>query len=98
MSKSTKLSPLAKRDLAIILEYLNLNWNIKVTNNFIDILDKNLKQISLQPDLFSYFRKDLNIMKCIVTRHNTLYFRENRSEIQILRIYDVRQNPDKLKF
>ena len=98
MNKHIKLSPLAKRDLAIILEYLDLNWNAKVINNFIDVFQECLKRISYGPNLFSYFRKDLNIRKCIVTKHNTLYFRENTNEIQILRVYDVRQNPNKLKF
>ena len=98
MNKQIKLSPLAKRDFAVILEYLDLNWNAKVTNNFIDMFQECLKRISYDANLFSYFRKDLNIRKCIVTKHNTLYFRESINEIQVLRIYDVRQNPDKLKF
>ena len=36
--------------------------------------------------------------KGVLTKHNTLFHRENQTQIEILRIYDTRQNPQKLKF
>ena len=98
MSKEIIWSSAAENDLIKILEYINLNWNTKVTHSFLDILDKNISQVSFTPDLFPVFNKSLNIRKCVITKHNTLYYENHYSEIVILRIYDVRQNPDKLKF
>lgn len=98
MSKEIIWSSAAENDLLKILEYLDLNWNTNVTNSFLDILDKNISQVSFTPDLFPVFNKLLKIRKCIITKHNTLYYENHDSEIVILRIYDVRQNPDKLKF
>ena len=36
----------------------------------------------------------MNIRKCVVSKHNTLYYRNRRNCIELLRIYDNRQNPD----
>jgi len=40
----------------------------------------------------------MDVRKCVATKHNTVYFREEPNIIVILRIYDTRQNPDKLSF
>ncbi|KOS08111.1 hypothetical protein AM493_20220 [Flavobacterium akiainvivens] len=98
MSKNIIWSSQAEKDLITILEYLDLHWYKEVTITFLDILDQKVIKIAGQPELFPYFDKNHNIRKCVVTKHNTLYFREETSEIQVLRIYDVRQHPDKLHF
>jgi len=38
------------------------------------------------------------IQKCVATKHNTLYYRETNHRIEILRLYDTRQNPETLRF
>ncbi|MEL1243189.1 type II toxin-antitoxin system RelE/ParE family toxin [Flavobacterium sp. DGU11] len=98
MNKRIRLSPSAKKDFGNILEYLSENWDARTVNNFIDIFQSNLKRIAFDPKQFMYFRKDLDIRKCIVTKHNTLYFKETEIAILVIRIYDVRQKPSKLKF
>ena len=98
MNKKVRLSPLAKNDLLDILEYLVNKWRAKTANNFLNIFEEDLKRIAAQPKQFPHFRKDLNISKCVVTKHNTLYFRESIFQIEVVRIYDVRQHPNKLKF
>lgn len=66
------------------------------------ILFKNLKRVShLFPQIQIHFYiiiKKLDVRKCVTTKHNTIYFREEPNIIVILRIYDTRQNPDKLSF
>ena len=39
----------------------------------------------------------LKVRKCVITKQNSLYYRENSERIEILRIYDNRQNPRKLR-
>ena len=50
------------------------------------------------PKIFPIINQELNIRKCVVTMHNTLYYRESDSSIQIIRLFDSRQDPKKLVF
>ena len=49
MSKQVVWSPLSESDFAKILKYLNENWDEKVTNQFIDLIENILEQISINP-------------------------------------------------
>ena len=89
-------SPSAERDFANILEYLNENWDEIVANQFIDMTEEILEQISINPRQFPVISKKEKIRKCVLTKHNSFFFRDTKSQIEILRIYDTRQDPDKL--
>lgn len=89
-------SPLAEKDFADILEYLDREWGWKIANQFIDILDQGLEQISINPKQFPVIFRKKKIRKCVLTKHNTLYYRFGKDRIDILRIYDTRQDPEKL--
>jgi len=91
-------SLLAERDFANILEYLNKNWDEKVTNNFIDLTEEVIRQISVNPRQFPVIYKKEKIRKCVLTKHNTLFYRDSKSRVDILRIYDTRQDPKTLTF
>jgi len=98
MRREIVWSPLAENDFANILAYLNENWDEKVTNQFIDLTDEIIVQISFNPKQFPVIRKKEKIRKCVLTRHNTLFYRDIKSQVEILRIYDTRQDPDNLTF
>lgn len=93
------LSQLAESKLLKLSEYLLENWNIKTRDKFISKLTEKIKQISLQPDSCSKSSEFENLYKCVVTKHTTFYYRilADRKEIEIITIFDTRQNPDKLK-
>jgi plasmid stabilization system protein ParE len=91
-------SPLAKEDLDNILGYLNKNWSNKIALNFIDILDGYLWQIAINPKQFPIINQNLKVRKCVVTKHNSLYYKQNNDRIEVLRLFDNRQDPDKLRF
>jgi hypothetical protein len=48
-------------DFAGILEYLDKNWDRIVANKFIDIVEKNLDQISSNPKQFPLIYKKARI-------------------------------------
>jgi plasmid stabilization system protein ParE len=98
MPKHVIWSPLSEKDFENILEYLNDKWNYKVANNFIDLTENIINQISNNPKQFPiiYLRK--RIRKCVLTKHNSLFYREKRDKVEILRIYDTRQDPNSLRF
>lgn len=80
------------------MSYLNKEWDAKIANQFIDIIEKILKQISLNPKQFPLINKKRKVRKCVITRHNSLFYQDRKEYISILRIYDTRQDPEKLKF
>ena len=98
MPKHIVWSPSAESDFANILGYLQENWEERVTNQFIDLTEDILTQISINPKQFPLIHKKEKIRKCVITKHNTLFYRESNSQVEILRIYDTRQDPNTLTF
>jgi plasmid stabilization system protein ParE len=98
MPKQIIWSPLAESDFASILEYLNKNWDQKVAANFIDLTENIIDHISINPRQYPIIFKKKRIRKCVLTKHNSLFYRESKSKVEILRIYDTRQDPDSLTF
>jgi len=98
MAKQIIWSPLAESDLSNILDYLDKNWERKVAINFLDLTDNFVNQISLNPKQFPVIHKRKGIRKCVITKHNTLFYRSKRDKVEVLRIYDTRQNPETLTF
>jgi len=98
MPKQIIWAPLAENDLSAILEYLDKNWDSKVSANFIDMTENVIDQISINPRQFPIIFIRKRIRKCVLTKHNSLFYRESRSKAEILRIYDTRQDPDSLTF
>jgi len=98
MPKPIVWSPLAESDFENILDYLCENWDIKVARQFMDLTEEIIGQISFNPRQFPVIFKKEKIRKCVLTKHNTLFYRYNNSQVEILRIYDTRQDPDNLTF
>jgi len=98
MPKRINWSPLAENDLSNILNYIGHNWGQKVSSNFIDLTEIFINQISINPKQFPFINKRKGIRKCVLTKHNTLFYRDKRSVVEILRIYDTRQDPNTLTF
>ena len=90
-------SHLAENDLANILEYLNAEWGDKVAFQFVELTENTIRQISLHPRQFPYIFRKREIRKCVLTKHNTIYYRAAKTQIHILRIYDTRQDPENLQ-
>jgi plasmid stabilization system protein ParE len=98
MPKPVIWSPLSENDFENILDYLDKNWGIKVASNFIDLVENLIDQISINPRQFPICYKRKKVRKCVLTKHNILYYRDGKLNIEILRIYDTRQDPTTLTF
>ena len=59
-----------------------------------------LTQIAGNPEMFQASRKKKNVRKAFITKHNTLYYRikSRNKEIELITIWDNRQNPQKLAY
>ena len=91
-------SPESENDLSIILEYLVSKWNIKVATNFLNEIEYQIKLIDNNPKLYPIIQKEQQFRRYVITKHNSLIYGHENKQIIILRIFDTRQNPKKLKF
>jgi plasmid stabilization system protein ParE len=98
MPKQIIWSPLSENDFISILDYLKENWDDMVVQGFIGITTSSVSQISINPKQFPLIYKNKKIRKCVLTKHNTLFYRDGKDSIDILRIFDNRQDPKKRKF
>jgi plasmid stabilization system protein ParE len=98
MPKPIIWSNLSEKDFENILDYLDKNWGQKVAANFIDLTENIVNQISINPRQFPICHKRKKVRKCILTKHNTIFYRDGKVNVEILRIYDTRQDPNTLTF
>ncbi|MBC5838223.1 type II toxin-antitoxin system RelE/ParE family toxin [Flavobacterium muglaense] len=93
------LSELAENKLLKLNDYLLENWNLKVRNDFISLLTSKIEQISKHPESCLKSSDFKGLYKCVVTKQTTFYYRINsiENEIEIITLFDTRQNPDKIK-
>jgi len=89
---------LADEDLGGILQFLEEGWGDRVANRFLNHTLEIVQLLAHKPQLFPLIQSTLQIRKCVLTKHNTLYFKATTAHILILRIYDTRQDPAKLRF
>lgn len=90
-------SPSAKEDLENIIDYLLHNWSTQIVQKFLNRLTRIINQITINPKQFPLVHPDLKIRKCVITKQNTIFYRLKKNKIEIVRIFDTRQNPQKLK-
>lgn len=88
----------AKRDFSNILEYLSDKWNISVANQYLIQIEKNVHFIQQTPYQFPFINNNLNIHKCVISKHNSIIYKIETNTVIILRIFDTRQNPEKISY
>jgi plasmid stabilization system protein ParE len=91
------ISERAEINLDNIVNYLLIEWNEKVKDLFLFRLKKIVTMLSINPYLFQEYSKIKRIRKCIITKHNALYFRILENSVEIITIHDTRKNPKALK-
>jgi plasmid stabilization system protein ParE len=92
----------ALADLLAIKTYILETWGETTLHNFLDVLEQKLNLIATMPESCVEIAERKGVRKCVLSQQNSLYYRvlENQIEIdelQILRIFDNRQSPKKLK-
>ncbi|MHC1705009.1 MAG: type II toxin-antitoxin system RelE/ParE family toxin [Tenuifilaceae bacterium] len=97
MKREIRLSKRAMRKLDSLLVYLEEEWSTKVKHEFVLKLDKSLKQIQKLPDSFPESEKIRGLRKCVVTKQTTFFYKYSETNIDVVTIFDNRQNPKTLK-
>jgi plasmid stabilization system protein ParE len=80
-----------------IIEYLSIRWSIKEKTEFVRKLEKRIEVIKQFPEIFPKSNLYLNTHRAVLTEHITIYYSVEKEIIKIYSLFDVRQNPTKLK-
>ncbi len=75
-----------------IIDYLEKDWSQKEVQNFVRYTNDLIKQIELNPQLFKEIPKS-GLRQAVLTKHNLILYRIVEDQIQLLTIFDTRQNP-----
>ena len=96
MAKEVVISELAEMNYESILTYLYSDWGINVANNFVERFEEVCGHLEKNTSIYPFANKVKQIQKCVLTEQNALFFRESENVVEILMIFDTRQNPEKL--
>ena len=81
-----------------ILVYLLENWTLEVAldyeSNVYDLIDT----IVHNPSIGTASEKYAGLRKFLITKHGFLIYRISENNLEIVDIFDTRQNPDKMNF
>ncbi|HKL34871.1 MAG TPA: type II toxin-antitoxin system RelE/ParE family toxin, partial [Salegentibacter sp.] len=91
MNRRVVISPIAEKKLEALLEYLLVEWSLKVKTNFIKRLDDYLQIIKQEPESFPESEKVNGLRRCVITKQISMYYEFNGKEIRILTFFDTRQ-------
>lgn len=91
------LSPSAKADIENITQYLDQEWGKNVLTKFLSKVEWIINQIVFNPLQYPVINSKFKIRRCVITKQNTLFYRLVNGKIEIVRIFDNRQDPNKLK-
>jgi plasmid stabilization system protein ParE len=95
--KPILISPQAKEDINDVLLYLTENYNQKTVDSFLKKLESFYFIISLNPRIFGYYNTRKNIRKYALTKYYIIYYRNKKSRLEIIAVFDERRNPAELK-
>ena len=86
----------ALSNLKNIILYLEDNWTSKEIKKFATLLDRQLNRIQNNPFLFAESENHSTIRKSVLTKQVSIYYRVRKNSIELITLFDNRQNPKKL--
>lgn len=87
----------ALNELQKTVEYLEEYWTEKELRILATNLEKTLNLISNNPYLFQASEFKTDVRRAVVLKLNTLFYRVNENNVEILSFFSNRQNPKKIK-
>lgn len=97
MVRKVVFSSKADSDFAVIIEYLKSEWSANQIRNFNNILDRKLEIIVNYPYSYPSVQNNKYVRKCVLLKQISLFYLIKSDKIFVLRLFDSRQNPSKLK-
>ncbi len=97
MSKPIEWSPRSKQDYLNLLDYLETKWGEKTIRKFHIRLMSILELIAERPEIYPASAKNKRIRRCVISRQTSLYYQIRRNTIELITLFDNRQNPSKIR-
>ncbi len=99
MENSYKLiwSDEALENLKGIIEYLEKSWTTREIKKFARLLDKNLNLIRVNSKSFPKSGQSEDFWRAVISKQVSIIYQIENQGIQIISIFDNRQNPNRLK-
>lgn len=80
-----------------IINYLSIHWSIKEKTEFVRKLEKRIEVIKQFPEIFPKSSLYINTHRAVLTEQITIYYSIEKEIIKIYSLFEVRQDPNKLK-
>jgi plasmid stabilization system protein ParE len=82
-------------DYSKVINYLLESFPLFVAENFIQITETRIFNLTAFPEMGKLSKKINGARSIVLTKHNKLYYSMSNDTIEILNIFDTRQNPEK---
>jgi len=90
-------SPKAKSEFADILAFLEDQFGFDIAADCVLLVEAMLDKIAVFPEMYHAYGQ-YNIRKAVVQKNLSIFYRFHRGQIDVLKVWDNRQNPDELRF
>ena len=90
-------SRLSQKDLENIVKYLTENFPEKSVLHFQDLLTFKLDLIARSPEIGQIVKNDAFKRSLQITKLTRIFYKIGKDEIKIVTLFDLRQDPGKLK-
>ncbi len=98
MVRNIVWSPESENDLSMIINYLISEWSLEIASKFLKDTEYHVNIVSKTPKLYPIIYKKQKVRKCVISKQNSMIYSHTADTVYILRVFDTRQNPNKLKF
>ncbi len=99
MALLVEWSPRSKQELFNLLIYLEQNWGTNKVNETIKSINELIEQIVHMPLMFPPISKrKAKIRYAVLTKQTTIIYKSYKMKIEIVSLFDTRQNPIKRNF
>jgi plasmid stabilization system protein ParE len=89
-------SPKAQKDYAKIMDYLLIEWTLKEVQKFIEQVEE-VTSILMNGNVDFRTTQFKTLHVAVISNQISIYYRiHSKSKVEIIRIWDNRQNPSKL--
>ncbi len=98
MEKTVIVSKRFRKNIFSIYQYLLKEFSPKVAFQFLEKLENRVELIIKNPELGKPSQKRNKVRGILFTPHNQIFYRIQKSKIELLCISDMRKNPAKRSY
>lgn len=87
----------ALNNLKRIITYLEKQWTKREITKFARLLDKNITLIKENPQIFPRSEIGKGFRRAVISKQVSIFYMINDHTVNIISVFDNRQNPKRLK-